>query len=504
MPVKTSDVDLPMVTFGEFRIDFHLRCLNRGTQQVKIGPMAFNVLEFLIKNRHRVVSKDELLKNVWGEERTKGTVEQAVSQLRRVLQDGTEKPQLFIETVPGHGYRFVAQVLVPNPRMSEPDHTPTANGPAPVSPADAVPVAAPPATTARAWASSRPGRITFWLGAVLLLCAATFGVTTRFREQQIASASAVGNTLLAKGSAGNVLWTHRFDYPFMERPEDSKWRIQVVDMYGDGQSEVLVATGLADPTPAFGPEELFCFSSRGKLLWHYRPEIQMEFNTRDLNGPWRITHMIVVDEGRSKSIWLAIDHAIWWPSFIVRIAPDGTRAIKFTSSGAIYGLMSLQTRSGVYVLGGGINNEYRTAAVAVLPVNGAPATSPQADGSEFQCVRGCPAGRPYRYILLPRSEANAASDLPYNDARQLLLRPGGFTIRTSEIEAAAQFFEFTEDFQPERVVYSGDYQDRHRRYELEGRITHSFDLCPERRNPAVVKIFDDNGISRLVSVARVQ
>jgi hypothetical protein len=35
----------------------------------------------------------------------------------------------------------------------------------------------------------------------------------------------------------------------------------------------------------------------------------MEFNTRDLNGPWRITQMIVVDEGRSKSIWLAVSHA---------------------------------------------------------------------------------------------------------------------------------------------------------------------------------------------------
>jgi DNA-binding winged helix-turn-helix (wHTH) protein len=503
MSPKTTGIDLATVTFGEFRVDFLLRCLYRGTEKVKIGPMAFNVLEFLVKNRHRVVSKDELLKNVWGEERTKGTVEQAISQLRRILGDATAEP-LYIGTIPGHGYRFVAEVLARATSLGEPDHTPADDDRTPDSPVNGVAIAAPPGTATRTRMLSRPGRVTFWIGAGLLLCVAAFGLVSHFIEPQIASASAVGNTLLAKGSAGNVLWTHRFDYPFMERPEDSKWRIQVVDLYGDGRSEVLVATGLADPTPTFGPEELFCFSSRGKVLWHYRPEIHMEFNTRDLNGPWRITHMIVVDEGRSKSIWLAIDHAIWWPSFIVRVSPVGAHEIKFTSSGAIYGLMSLRTRSGVYVLGGGINNEYRTAAVAVLPLNGAPATSPQGEGSEFQCVRGCPPGRPYRYILLPRSEANAASNLPYNDARQLLLRPGGFTIRTSEIEAAAQFFEFTEDFQPERVVYSGDYQDRHRRYELEGRITHSFDLCPERRNPAVVKIFDENGVSRLVSVPRVQ
>jgi DNA-binding winged helix-turn-helix (wHTH) protein len=495
MPVNISDGDALIVTFGDFRLDFGLRFAYRGTEKLKISPLPFNTLEFLVRNRHRVVSKAELLEAVWGGDRDVSTVEHAVSQLRRVLHSD-EVAVNYIETVFGRGYQFVAEVGTPVTSVNDTE-LPCATS--------EISIVSTGSTVARGGLFARRGRLVgVGIAGSFIVCSVVFTVVMHFREPQIASASAIGNTLLAKGAAGNVLWTHRFDYPFMERPEDSKWRIQVVDLYGDGQSEVLVATGLADPTPEFGPEELFCFSSRGRLLWHYRPEIHMEFNTRDLNGPWRITHMIVVDEGRSKSIWLAIDHAIWWPSFIVRVSPDGAHEIKFTSSGAIYGLMSLRTRSGVYVLGGGINNEYRTAAVAVLPVNGAAATSPQGEGSEFQCVRGCPAGRPYRYILLPRSEDNAASDLPYNDARQLLLRPGGFTIRTSEIEAAAQFFEFTEDFQPERVVYSGDYQDRHRRYEREGRITHSFDLCPERRNPAVLKIFDDNGISRLVSVARVQ
>jgi hypothetical protein len=167
-------------------------------------------------------------------------------------------------------------------------------------------------------------------------------------------------------------------------------------------------------------------------------------------------------------------------------------------------LATLHTKSGTYVLAGGINNEYRTASAAVLDLKGAPAKSPQSDGSEFQCIRGCPTGKPYRYMLLPRSEVNIASDSPYNNASQILLGPGGFTIRTLEDGAAAQFFEFAEDFQPERVVYSGDYQDKHRRYELERRILHGFDLCPERRNPATVKMFDENGIMRLASVPRMQ
>ena len=95
MPAHRSETDLPVVDFGEFRIDFDLRCLYRKSEKVKVGPMAFNVLEFLIQNRHRVISKDELLKDVWGEERTKGTVEHAISQLRRVLQDGAAKLRNF-------------------------------------------------------------------------------------------------------------------------------------------------------------------------------------------------------------------------------------------------------------------------------------------------------------------------------------------------------------------------------------------------------------------------
>jgi hypothetical protein len=212
--------------------------------------------------------------------------------------------------------------------------------------------------------------------------------------------------------------------------------------------------------------------------------------------------MIIVGEGASKSIWIAVDHTLWWPAFIVKISPDGGHETMFTSSGVIRALLSVRTKSGTYILAGGINNEYRMASVAVLAANGPPGTSPQSDGVEYQCIRGCPSGRPYRYILLPRSEVNIASDRPYNEVASMETRSGGITTTTAE-GPTAQYFDFSEELQPERVVYSGDYPEVHRRYEIEGRIAHSFELCPERTNPAVVKIFDENGISRLVSVPRV-
>jgi DNA-binding winged helix-turn-helix (wHTH) protein len=504
MPANRSETDLPVVDFGEFRLDFDLRCLYRKSEKVKIGPIAFNTLEFLVQNRHRVISKDELLDHVWGGQRTKGTVEQAISQLRRVLQDDSSEPQ-FIETVPGHGYRFVAQVLTPGPGINKEDLvSPTAEV-APHSAANGISAAVPRNTTAWQWVFSHPRRMSwFWIAVILLTCGATAVVFSYLhRPSQIASATAIGNTLTAKGVSGNVLWTHRFESTLMDNSSSNEWlwRTQVVDLNGDGETEILMAVAFANPQ---GSEELLCFSSRGKLLWRYRPEIQMEFNMKDLNGPWVFHRILIVDDGKAKSVYAAVGHQVWWPAFLVKLGPDGSHETVFTSSGLIYSLQSVRTKSGMYVLAGGINNEYGMASVAVLAVNGAPAKSPQSNGSKYQCVQGCPGGRPYRYILLPRSELNMASDLPYNNASHMDIRPDGVTIKTEEMRAASQFFDFSAEFQPERVIYSSDYPEYHRRFEKEGRIAHSFNRCPEARNPAVVRIFDENGVSRLVSVPRTQ
>lgn len=498
MSLNVSEGDLLIIRFGDFRLDFGLRCAYRGTEKLKIPRIPFSTLEFLVQNRHRVVSKAELLEAVWGGDRDVSTVEHAVSQLRRTLQSD-EAGVNYIETVPGYGYRFVAEVVPPTSGADEVELP---------SPASPIPVADVRSASAWEWLLPHPRRMSWlWIAVVLLACGATAAVLAYLlRPMQISSVTASGNALIAKGITGNAIWTYQFDTPFMERPvEELKWRIQVVDLNGDGHAQVLAAAAFANPAVGHGgSEELFCFSSRGKLLWRYRPETDMEFNARDLNGPWVFHAMLVVDDGKSKSVWVAVGHQIWWPAFIVKVSPDGTPETVFSSSGIIDSLLSVRTKSGTYVLAGGINNEYRMASVAILASDAVPATSPQSDGSKYQCIRGCPGGRPYRYILLPRSEVNSTSELPYNNVSGMDNGPHGVTIQTAEILAASQFFDFSEEFQPERVIFSSDYPEFHRRFEKEGRIAHTFDRCPEARSPAVVRIFDENGASRLVSVPRVQ
>jgi DNA-binding winged helix-turn-helix (wHTH) protein len=96
-----------VLRLDEFTVDVRRRGLYRGAERVHLTPKPFAVLVYLVQNRGRVVSKDELLDVVWGGQREGNTVEQAVRQIRLSLGDDTDHPR-FIQTIPGEGYSFIA------------------------------------------------------------------------------------------------------------------------------------------------------------------------------------------------------------------------------------------------------------------------------------------------------------------------------------------------------------------------------------------------------------
>ena len=141
--------------------------------------------------------------------------------------------------------------------------------------------------------------------------------------------------------------------------------------------------------------------------------------------------MLVTSEHGPATIYLAVSHSVWWQSFVVRISPSGKSEVVFVSSGNVRSLRRLRTSRGDFILAGGINNEHGQASLAVLEQGAPPSTSPQRE-PRFQCTQGCPRARPYRFILLPRSELAAASDRPYNIAANIPVRADGFTVETDE------------------------------------------------------------------------
>jgi DNA-binding response OmpR family regulator len=69
------------------------------------------VLEYLMTHPDEAVTRERLLDAVWGWEYPAGTrtVDTRMAELRRALDDDPAKPR-FIETIPGEGYRFIADV----------------------------------------------------------------------------------------------------------------------------------------------------------------------------------------------------------------------------------------------------------------------------------------------------------------------------------------------------------------------------------------------------------
>jgi two-component system alkaline phosphatase synthesis response regulator PhoP len=94
---------------GELRIDFDAREVTVGGAGLTLTPREFDLLAFLARNAGRVISRDELLRKVWGYDylgETR-TVDVHVRRLRMKL--GSERER--IATVTGSGYKFVPPVV---------------------------------------------------------------------------------------------------------------------------------------------------------------------------------------------------------------------------------------------------------------------------------------------------------------------------------------------------------------------------------------------------------
>ncbi|HXX18274.1 MAG TPA: response regulator transcription factor [Candidatus Acidoferrum sp.] len=95
-------------TFGDVTVNFARMELTRSGQRVALTPQEFKALKFFSQNAGRVVSRDELLNEVWGYQNypSTRTVDNHVLRLRQKLEKDPAYPAHF-KTVHGAGYKFV-------------------------------------------------------------------------------------------------------------------------------------------------------------------------------------------------------------------------------------------------------------------------------------------------------------------------------------------------------------------------------------------------------------
>ena len=96
--------------FEEFRLDTDRRELCRGASPMPVEPKVFDLLEYLIRNRDRVVSKDDLIAAIWsGRIVSESALTTCINAARNAIGDSGEAQRL-IKTLPRKGIRFVGSV----------------------------------------------------------------------------------------------------------------------------------------------------------------------------------------------------------------------------------------------------------------------------------------------------------------------------------------------------------------------------------------------------------
>ncbi|MER9234152.1 winged helix-turn-helix domain-containing tetratricopeptide repeat protein [Mesorhizobium sp. M0622] len=97
--------------FEDFALDCDRRELRRGNDLIAVEPQVFDLLQYLIRNRERVVSKDDLVDAVWqGRIVSDATLASRVNAARNALHDSGDEQRL-IRTILRRGFRFVGTVL---------------------------------------------------------------------------------------------------------------------------------------------------------------------------------------------------------------------------------------------------------------------------------------------------------------------------------------------------------------------------------------------------------
>ena len=97
--------------FENYAFDTDRRELHRGPDVVSVAPQVFDLLDYLICNRERVVSKDDLITAIWnGRIVTDAALTTRLNAARSAISDSGEEQRL-IKTLPRKGFRFIGPVV---------------------------------------------------------------------------------------------------------------------------------------------------------------------------------------------------------------------------------------------------------------------------------------------------------------------------------------------------------------------------------------------------------
>ena len=115
------------VRFGSFELDLHAGELCKDGRRIRIADQPLQILILLLEHAGEVVTREELQQKLWSSDtfvEFEHSLNAAVKRLRDALGDSAENPR-FIETLPRHGYRFIAPLSSDMPTVEPITQKPT-------------------------------------------------------------------------------------------------------------------------------------------------------------------------------------------------------------------------------------------------------------------------------------------------------------------------------------------------------------------------------------------
>lgn len=340
------------------------------------------------------------------------------------------------------------------------------------------------------------------IGGVLAVGGVAVAVMIEGRRAAPARVEIVRDAIVARAADDSVLWTYRLpDRPGSQLDgavvgSATVDAIARADFHGPDSDVLAIGTirDLESPGArgAYFRQAVYCLSSNGQLRWTFSPNTRLTFAGREFGDQW-VFGAWVLQPGPKPRLWVSFRDRVWWPSFIVSLDANGNPETMFVNAGHIWALVRVQLRDHAYLLAGGVNNEYRAAALAVLDERDAPSASPQSNGTPFWCET-CPSGRPRRYFVFPRLEVAAAHGIPYEfaDPIHVATNSAGLevsvTTKSSALDVRA-VYRFSRDLMPESVAMSDRYWEIHRDMFKNGKLDHAPEDCPERTRGVVVRMW---------------
>src|SRR5215510_11105663 len=110
--MRANASEKAVIRFDNFELELKTGELRRDGATIKLQPQPFRTLAFLADRTGQVVTREEIRREIWGDE-TFVDYEQGVNflirKIRAALGDDAQAPR-FIETLPRRGYRFIAQL----------------------------------------------------------------------------------------------------------------------------------------------------------------------------------------------------------------------------------------------------------------------------------------------------------------------------------------------------------------------------------------------------------